>query len=210
MYRVTCPSCGKPYDAEKAMECSCLQPVRSLHCPHCAACFCSAGRDVLDAFWRDAPAAVWARRLGSTRAETTSKVPRPTTDEVAVLFADDDPIARAIAAQVIHTEGYGVVVAENGSQALEIARRCRPKLVITDAMMPGLDGRDLAKTIKAEMAATKLVIITSVYKDSRYKQEALRDFGADDYLRKPVSPVQLRELLRKHLPDVRRGAKQKE
>jgi CheY-like chemotaxis protein len=108
-----------------------------------------------------------------------------------VLFADDDdPIARAIAAQVIHTAGYGVVVAENGSQALEMARRYRPELVITDAMMPGLDGREVARTIKAEMATTKLVIITSVYKDARYKHEALRDFGADEYVKKPVACTQ--------------------
>lgn len=200
MYRVTCTSCGKPYDAEKAMECSCLQPVRSLHCPHCAACFCSAGRDVVREFWRHAPPAVWKRRLSSTRAAAASASPEPEPGEVIVLFADDDPIARAIAGQVIRASGYALVLAENGPQALELARRYRPELVITDAMMPGLDGREVARTIKAEMAATKLVIITSVYKDARYKHEAMRDFGADEYVKKPVSPGQLREILRKYLP----------
>ena len=201
MYRVVCATCQKPYDAEKATECSCLQPVRSLHCPHCAACFCSSGREVVNEFWRNAPAAVWKRRLSPVRTETAPTLPEPKPDEVVVLFADDDTIARAIAAQVIRTAGFSVLLAENGQQALEMARRYRPKLVITDAMMPGLDGREVARMIKAEMATTKLVIITSVYKDARYKHEALRNFGADEYLKKPVSPDQLREILRTYLPD---------
>lgn len=198
MYRVVCQGCGKPYNAETASECDCLHPVRSLRCPNCAACFCSAGPDALREFWRHAPPAVWKRRF--TPAELQVDASEPEADRSVVLFADDDPIARAIASRVIRAAGYGVVVAENGKEALEMARQYSPELVITDALMPGLDGREVGRTIKKEMPRTKLVIITSVYKDPRYKHEAYRDFGADDYLNKPVSPAQLRELLRKHLP----------
>ena len=199
MYRVVCQSCGKPYNAEVASECDCLQPVRSLRCPHCAACFCTAGADALKEFWRHAPASVWKRRLTPGEAPMEDE-PEFDPDRAIVLFADDDPIARAIAARVIRSAGFGVVLAENGKQALDLARRYSPELVITDALMPGLDGREVGKTIKSEMPRTKLVIITSVYKDARYKHEAFRDFGADEYLNKPVSPAQLRDVLRKHLP----------
>jgi CheY-like chemotaxis protein len=198
MYRVVCQSCSKPYNAETASECDCLQPVRSLRCPHCAACFCTAGPDALKEFWRHAPAAVWKRRL------TPAEAPKEEEQELdphkpVVLFADDDPIARAIAARVIRSAGLSVVLAENGTEALDLARRYSPELVITDALMPGIDGREVGKTLKAEMPRTKLVIITSVYKDPRYKHEAYRNFGADEYLTKPISPAQLREILRKHL-----------
>ena len=59
MHRVTCASCGRPYDAEKAADCSCLHPVRSFRCPQCAACFCSAPKKVVDAFWREASEELW-------------------------------------------------------------------------------------------------------------------------------------------------------
>lgn len=200
MYRVACTSCQRSYDAEAAVECSCLHPVRSLLCPHCAKCFCSAGRAVLDEFWRNAPPSVWKRRLASGRTTSKESLPEPDGDQAVVLFADDDPIARAIAAQVIRSAGYGVVVAASGTEALELARRYRPNLLITDALMPGLDGREVSKTIRKEMASTRIVIITSVYKDPRYKHEAMRDFAADEYLIKPVSPDRLREIITKHMP----------
>lgn len=199
MYRVTCPSCGKPYDATKAMECNCLQPVRSYRCPNCAACFCSS-QETLDTFWRDAPPEMWQRRRTRTEAspaainETPDTVKRP-----LVLFADDDPTGRAIATRVIQSLGYGCVVAVNGEEALAMAREYTPELIITDALMPRLDGREMGRIIKAERPATKVVVITSVYKDPRYKYEAMKDFAVDDYLPKPVKPAELRQVVTKHL-----------
>lgn len=201
MYRVICPSCAKPYDAEKSLECSCLQPVRSFQCPHCAACFCKAGKSFLDAFWRDATPKLWdARRARSEKGpppemnEPPEMIRRP-----MVLFADDDPAGRAIARQVIRGLNYGVVVAENGERALELARQYKPDLIITDALMPRLDGREMGRTIKQELPKTKVVVITSVYKDPRYKHEALSRFEVNEYLAKPVKAGDLRAVVMKYL-----------
>jgi CheY-like chemotaxis protein len=195
MYRVTCISCGKPFDAEKAAECSCLQPVRSYRCPNCAACFCK-DEPKLEAFWRDATTEMWQRRRASAPPthETTNDLKRP-----LILFADDDPTGRAIATRVIQSLGYGIIVATNGEEALAIAREHQPELIITDALMPRLDGREMGKIVKNELPHTKLVVITSVYKDPRYKYEAMKDFGVDEYLPKPISPAALREVVTKHL-----------
>ena len=195
MYRVTCLSCGRPYDAEKAAECSCLQPVRSYRCPHCAACFCKDSYK-LDAFWRDATSEMWQRRRAAAPLahETASDLKRP-----LVLFADDDPTGRAIATRVIQSLGFGVIVAANGEEALSMAREYRPELIITDALMPRLDGREMGKIVKNELPHTKLVVITSIYKDPRYKYEALKRFAVDEYLPKPISPAALRELVTRHL-----------
>lgn len=201
MYRVTCGSCGKPYDAEKAAECSCLQPVRSFRCPNCAACFCTAGKEVLDDFWRGAPHELWEKRRARTAASGSTQE-NPAPDTIArpmVLFADDDPTARFIAARVIAALGYGVAVAENGEQALELARAYKPELIVTDALMPRLDGREMGRIVKSELPATKIVVITSVYKDPRYKHEAMRDFAIDAYLNKPVNPAELRATIQKFL-----------
>ena len=198
MYRVTCLSCGKPYDATKAVECSCLQPVRSFRCPNCAACFCASGQKALDDFWRDAPPELWQRRKGTAPGKDSNTAP----EEIArpmVLFADDDPTSRAIVTRVVQSLGFGVAVATNGDEALAMARDYKPELIITDALMPRLDGREMGRIIKAEMPDTRVVVITSVYKDPRYKYEAMRDFRVDEYLAKPINPGALRDLVQKHL-----------
>jgi CheY-like chemotaxis protein len=201
MYKVTCISCGRPFDALKASECSCLQPVRSYRCPNCAACFCRDEKK-LDEFWREAPPEMWQRRRTQTAPESEAApadLKRP-----LVLFADDDPTGRAIAARVINSIGFGVIVASNGEEALSLAREHHPELIITDALMPRLDGREMARTIKAESPETKIVVITSVYKDARYKYEAMRDFQVDEYLPKPVDPKALREVVTKYLTSASR------
>ncbi len=201
MYRVDCISCGRPFDALKAPECSCLQPVRSYRCPNCAACLCKDEKK-LEAFWRDAPPEMWQRRRTQTAPEAAAvaEVKRP-----LVLFADDDATGRAIATRVISSMGFGVIVASNGEEALGLAREHRPELIITDALMPRLDGREMARIIKSEIPATKIVVITSVYKDARYKTEAIREFQVDDYLPKPIDPKSLRELVTRFLTSASRG-----
>jgi CheY-like chemotaxis protein len=201
MYRVTCSSCGSSYDALTAPECSCLQPVRSVRCPKCSACFCRDAAQ-LETFWLNAPPELWSRRLSAANARPApAAAPSPETlTRPLVLFADDDPTGRAIAARVIESLGYGVILAANGEDALAKAREHQPELIITDALMPRLDGREMGRTVKRELPQTKVVVITSVYKDPRYKYEALRDFAVDDYLKKPVNPAELREVILKHLP----------
>jgi CheY-like chemotaxis protein len=193
MYQVTCSSCGKRFDAVRASDCSCLQPVRSVRCPGCGACFCSDPHK-LDSFWRDAPPALYARKRAVPETPAADALTRP-----LILFADDDPTGRAIATRLIQSLGYGVVIAANGEEALAKAREHRPELIITDALMPRLDGREMGRIIKSEIPGTKVIVITSVYKDPRYKYEAFKDFAVDDWLRKPVNPTELRETILKHL-----------
>lgn len=195
MYRVTCPSCGKDYDAARATECSCLQPIRSVRCTHCAACLCK-NAEAFENFVKGAPAAVRERLRAAPQRSTGSAKPlrRP-----LVLFADDDPTGRAIATRVIEGLGFGVTVASNGEEALAAAREHRPQLIITDALMPRLDGREMGRIIKQELPDTKVVVITSVYKDPRYKHEAFKTFAVDEYLTKPINPAELRAVVEKHL-----------
>lgn len=197
MYRVTCTSCGKPFDAMKAPGCTCLQPVRSVRCPNCAACFCR-DETQLEAFWTNAPAELWARRRASSTPASPS-APSDAPPRPLVLFADDDPIGRAIATRVIQSLGFGVIAAVNGEEALLKAREHHPELIITDALMPRLDGREMSRIIKSELPGTKVVVITSVYKDPRYKYEAMRDFGVDDYMKKPVNAAELREVILRYV-----------
>ena len=97
--------------------------------------------------------------------------------------------------------GYNAVVASNGEEGMDLTARYKPEMILTDAFMPKLDGREMCRRLKAdpETASMKIVITTSVYTASRYKYEAYREFQADDYFSKPLELALLRDLLRKYL-----------
>lgn len=194
MYHVRCIACGALFDATAANQCECLETTRSVRCPACQACFCSADDKFKRAFWEKATPAMRARRDELSAPLDPSKVSHP-----LIVFADDDPTARAIIRRVVQGLGYSLMVLGNGSDLVETARRYKPEVVITDALMPKLDGREAARIIKSERPSTKVVVITSVYKGERYKHEAITQFGADDYLTKPATPIQLREVIVKQL-----------
>lgn len=85
--------------------------------------------------------------------------------------------------------------------ALELARRYRPQLVFTDALMPRLDGREMARRIKEDpdTAAAKVVVMTALYTNVKYRSEGFKVYKVDDYLAKPLGFEQLRAVLQKHL-----------
>ena len=116
-----------------------------------------------------------------------------------ILFADDDPLARAIAKKVAESMNVSLVLAEDGEKALALVHEHRPDLLVTDALMPKLDGREVARIAKDANAECKVVIITSVYKDPRYKHEAYKNFKVDEYVLKPITPEKLKEVFAKHL-----------
>ena len=202
VYKVICPSCGRPYDAMRAADCDCLETVRSFRCPHCAACFCKAPQSFKSIFWAGAPRDLVERRKqqpavpeGEGTLPAAKDIVRP-----LVLFAEDDPTARSIAKRVLEAMKCTVITAKDGEEALQLSREYMPDLLITDALMPRIDGREVARIIKAEMPTTRVVVITGVYKDRRYRDEAMYKFKVDDYISKPVTPAELRDIIERFLP----------
>ncbi len=101
-------------------------------------------------FWAGAPPEMRARRQAERNQPAGAK-PTPLPDELRrplVLLVDDETIIPRVATRVIEGLGYGVLVATNGEQGLELARVYRPELVLTDALMPKLDGREMGRRIK--------------------------------------------------------------
>ena len=197
MYNVRCVQCGTAFDAVAAPECSCAEEVRSVRCPSCDSCFCKTDRKFRDAFWQNAPPEMVARRPSLTvmpQYPEPDKVRRP-----LVLFADDDPTSRAIAQRTVQALGFGIIVARNGADLIDLARTYKPELVVTDALMPQVDGREAARTIKSELPNTRVILITSVYKSVRYRNEAIGHFGVDEYLTKPIAPGDLKDAIEKQL-----------
>jgi type IV pilus assembly protein PilB len=121
-----------------------------------------------------------------------------------VLVVDDDPPLREILRDMLEGERYIVDVAADGQEALALVYRERPDLIITDLQMPGLDGLELLRKLRRDLATCQIpVIFLTVVENLDAEAKAL-DLGADDYLGKPVERARLlsrvrRALLRTHL-----------
>ena len=120
-----------------------------------------------------------------------------------MLVVDDEKDIQRVATRVIESLGYGLVVAHDGEEGLALARRYRPELVLTDALMPRLDGREMGRRIKARPASAarppKVVVMTALYTNMKYRTEGFKVFKVDDYLAKPLAFDDLRSVLQKHL-----------
>jgi len=200
LHQVTCPHCGGRYDAMSAAWCTCISKDRSLLCPLCLSCFCTAPAPFKTAFWDRAPTELWRRRHEMKRTETAWANPDPAeVKRPLVMIVDDDKAMRAILVARIHALGYGAITAQDGADGLLLGKLYRPALVLTDALMPKMDGREMARRLRQKLAHVRIVIITSVYTGGHHKHEALRDFGVDEYMTKPIDGRLLADVLHRHL-----------
>jgi len=102
-----------------------------------------------------------------------------------LVIEDQAPMRRNIAL-MLQLEGYEVDTAENGRVGLEKARAQKPDLIICDVMMPELDGYGVVQALRAEPATALLPFVFLTARGDRADQRIGMNFGADDYLTKPV------------------------
>lgn len=102
-----------------------------------------------------------------------------------ILIADDEELMRQLVADFLRPEGYEVLEAADGKQALEIFNDQKPDLVLLDVMMPGYDGWTVCREIR-RTSTVPIVMITA--KDEEIDQLFAYDLGVDDYITKPFSP----------------------
>ena len=112
--------------------------------------------------------------------------------EAAVLIVNDSPDALALTSVVLQQAGYRVLVAADGLEGLEVARRELPTLIISDVMMPHLDGIELCRRLREDvrLRLTPILLISARRKDTETALEGL-EAGADDYLEAPFDPPRL-------------------
>lgn len=198
-YPFQCHNCGTVVDAMTSEFCRCISKKPSPVCRACGVCWCSAPLAVRGSLWREAPAAYRTRLDEERTRRETSRVDAIATVPT-VLIVDDDEEIREIAAYAVEQLGYLVITVDDSATALDEVERHRPDVVITDALMPHLDGRDLCRLIKGAFIGTKVVIMTSLYTAPHYKYEAFRKFKADEYLPKPIDFALLRDVLARLAP----------
>ncbi|MDE2419317.1 MAG: EAL domain-containing protein [Burkholderiales bacterium] len=108
-----------------------------------------------------------------------------------ILIAEDEPSLRENLQWLLEMEGYTVVAAHDGMQALEFACLAPPDLVLTDVMMPHLDGYGLVKALRETTATSTVPIIMLTAKADRRDVRTGMNLGADDYLTKPYRREEL-------------------
>jgi DNA-binding response OmpR family regulator len=110
-----------------------------------------------------------------------------------ILVVDDEIYIVHILDFSLGMEGYEVVTALDGEQALEKANSEKPDLIVLDIMMPKLDGYETCKRLKADAATQDIPVILLSAKGRNIDQKVGFEVGADDYITKPFSPRKLVE-----------------
>ncbi len=108
-----------------------------------------------------------------------------------VLVADDDPDILMLVSLTLERDGYDVTAAKDGPEALAAAKALIPHLIVLDLMMPGIDGCEVTRRLRAEPATRDIpiVILTAFAEDSQAARAV--EAGADAYMKKPFSMRQL-------------------
>ncbi|MBN2637471.1 MAG: response regulator transcription factor [Bacteroidales bacterium] len=105
-----------------------------------------------------------------------------------ILLADDEEDIIEFLSYNLTKEGFQVVTAMNGSEAIEKAKEYKPHLILMDVMMPGMDGITAVENIRRISALDETLIVFLTARGEDYSQIAGFEAGADDYVTKPVKP----------------------
>ena len=131
-----------------------------------------------------------------------------------VLFADDDIVARTLMGAVLADLAHDATIVDNGQAAWDAFQVSPAPLVVLDINMPGLDGLEVCRRIRAHEAGRETFVVIVTARDGRSDLADVLEAGADDYVTKPASPENLRARLeiaeRRMGQDVQRRAAEAE
>ena len=122
-----------------------------------------------------------------------------------VLIVDDVPDNLAVLHDALDESGYTVLIAINGDQALQRAAQARPDIVLLDAMMPGIDGFEVARRLKADAATAHIPIVFMTGLTETEHLVAALEAGGVDYVTKPIKPKEVLARMNVHLQGARRA-----
>ena len=123
-----------------------------------------------------------------------------------VLIVDDNDSFRRLNAEFIKMDGYQVLTARNGRETLNLVQQEHPDILLLDIMMPGIDGYEICRQIKADPDTqhTLVVMVTALPPSERFKSYQA---GADEHVTKPLQSRQLRDLIKRLAARIKRSRK---
>ena len=122
-------------------------------------------------------------------------------DKKKVLLVDDDPDFVEAIKVIVENGGYAVRVAYDGAEGLEAVAEEKPDLIVLDVMMPVMNGHEACAKLKADPQTAKIpiILLTAVadrVTTSTYTHRDMLESQAEDYMRKPVEPMELLNLIK--------------
>jgi CheY-like chemotaxis protein len=118
-----------------------------------------------------------------------------------VLVVDDDPLARRVLQHYLERAGYQMLTARNGHEAIEVATRELPPLIIMDVMMPDLDGLEALRRLKTLAATSEIPVIVLTSSGLRLTELEAAASGAAIFLTKPFTESDLLSAVRRLVPE---------
>ena len=117
----------------------------------------------------------------------------PALSATVLLVDDEAPIRRSLG-PYLERGGYRVLLASDGVEALDLLASYQVDIIVSDVLMPRMDGWELVRRVRAAGAWTPIILLTQV--DASYERVSALDDGADDYLSKPFDPTELASRIR--------------
>lgn len=108
--------------------------------------------------------------------------------DIKILLVDDEPDILEIVGYNLSNEGYKIITGENGVEAVKLAKKHKPHLVILDVMMPEMDGIEACEQLRKNADLENTIITFFTARGEDYSQVAGFEAGADDYITKPIKP----------------------
>lgn len=109
----------------------------------------------------------------------------------AVLVVDDQEMAQLAVEAALKKEGYTIYKATNGAEGLRVALQEKPHLIITDTVMPRMDGIEMFRSLKANNKVSHIPVIALSAKAAAEEEAKLLDIGYFDFIPKPINPIRL-------------------
>ena len=113
-----------------------------------------------------------------------------------ILVADDDAEMQEILCAMLADAGYAMVKAENGAEAVELARKELPALVMLDIHMPKMDGLQACKAIKSDQVTKSIPVVMLTVEGSIKEIQQAISYGAETYITKPSSRVEILKIVK--------------
>jgi two-component system, sensor histidine kinase and response regulator len=113
-----------------------------------------------------------------------------------ILIVDDTPAGRKVLERLLSNAGYRIAVADNGAEALSRAAELIPDLILLDVMMPGMDGFEVCRRLRADMSLSEVPIMFVTALGDRESRLLGIEAGADDFVTKPLDRIELQARVR--------------
>ncbi len=112
-------------------------------------------------------------------------------DQKLVLYIEDNFHNRRLARKILQSRGYAMAEAEDGASGLELARSLKPRVILLDIGLPGMDGLEVVARLKNDEELKHITVIALTASAMRGDRERFLAAGCDDYLSKPIQATEL-------------------